>query len=290
MTSKIKIISSIFIIWISLYSFSNIDIIVASIFILSIGLGHGACDITLITTKLKTSSFKIKAVIIFLYILTAFTAFLVVYNLPLIGFITFLLISSYHFGEQHFHNKLSNSKMKFWHCSSYGMVIFLLMIETNKESVINTLNALIKSEINQFPIQAILFFFMGLTALLWGVDYKNLRFSIPKELFYLLVIYVLFYNTNLIVSFASYFVIWHSIPSIHDQIHYLYKDVSKKTILLYLKKSGYYWAVSIAGLIFLVLYAEIMGENFYRILYSFIVSVTIPHIFLINNILSESNQ
>ena len=70
---------------------------------------------------------------------------------------------------------------------------------------------------------------------------------------------------------------------------FLYKDVSKKTILLYLKKSGYYWAVSIAGLIFLVSYGEIMGENFYRILYSFVVSVTIPHIFLINNILSESN-
>lgn len=290
MTSKSKIISSIFIIWISLYSFSNADIIVASMFILSLGLGHGACDITLITSKLNTSSPKIKAAIIFLYILIAFIAFLIVYNLPLFGFITFLLISSYHFGEQHFHKKLSNSRMKFWHFLLYGMVIFLLMIETNKESVIEILNPLIGSEIDQFPIQAILFVFMGLTSLVWLIDFKSLKFSIPKELFYLLVIYVVFYNTNLIVSFATYFVIWHSIPSIYDQIEYLYKEVSRKTILMYLKKSGYYWAVSLAGLVFLVSYGQIMGDNFYRILYSFVVSVTIPHIFLINNILSKPNQ
>lgn len=290
MPSKSKIISSIFIIWISLYSFSNIDIIVASMFILSLGLGHGACDITLITSKLNTSSLKLKAAIIFLYILVAFIAFLVVYNLPLFGFITFLLISSYHFGEQHFHKKIPNSRIKFWHFLLYGMVIFLLMIETNKESVIEILNPLIGSEIDQLPIRAILFVFMGLTSLVWLIDYKNLKFSVPKELFYLLVIYVVFYNTNLIVSFATYFVIWHSIPSIYDQIEYLYKEVSKKTILLYLKKSGYYWAVSIAGLVFLVYYGQIMGDNFYRILYSFVVSVTIPHIFLINNILSKPNQ
>lgn len=290
MPSKSKIISSIFIIWISLYSYSNVDIIIASMFILSLGLGHGACDITLITSKLKTSSLKIKAAIIFLYILVALIAFLIVYNLPLFGFITFLLISSYHFGEQHFHKKIPNSRIKFWHFLLYGMVIFLLMIETNKESVIGILNPLIGSEIDQLPIRGILFVFMGLTFLVWLIDYKNLKFSAPKELFYLLVIYVVFYNTNLIVSFATYFVIWHSIPSIYDQIEYLYKEVSKKTILLYLKKSGYYWAVSLAGLVFLVSYGQIMGDNFYRILYSFVVSVTIPHIFLINNILSKPNQ
>tara|TARA_B110000444_G_scaffold238417_1_gene251989 strand:+ start:3288 stop:4160 length:873 start_codon:yes stop_codon:yes gene_type:complete len=290
MLYRSKIIASIFIIWISLFSYSNIDVVVASILILTLGLGHGACDIKLITTRLNTSSLKVKVISIFLYIFTAFVAFLVFYSLPFIGFITFLLISSYHFGEQHLHKKLSASKMKFFHFSLYGMVIFLLMIETNIDMVFEILTPLIGNEISEIPIRVTLFVFIFLTGLFWLVDYKSIKFSIPKELFYLLVIYVLFYNTNLIVSFASYFVIWHSIPSIYDQIEYLYKDVNRKTILLYLRNSGYYWGISLAGLIFIVSYGEIMGDNFYRILYSFVASVTIPHIFLMNNILSESNQ
>ena len=83
--------------------------------------------------------------------------------------------------------------------------------------------------------------------------------------------------------------IWHSVPSIYDQIEFLYKKVNLKTLLQYLKKSGSYWAISIAGLTILVLKGDVIGESFYRVSYSFLVSVTIPHILLMTKILSKSN-
>ncbi|MBN09033.1 MAG: hypothetical protein CMC79_01480 [Flavobacteriaceae bacterium] len=287
MLSKVKIILTVFIIWISLYSDSTTETTIASILILSLGLVHGACDITLITTKLNISSVKIKGLIISSYVLIAIISFLFVYNQPLIGFVMFLLISSYHFGEQHLHSKLESSKIRFLHFLLYGMVIFMLMIETHRETVIDILTPLFNSQIDIIPTQFIVYLFMGLTLLLWGIDYSNIKFSVLKELFYLFAIFILFSNTNLIVSFAAYFIVWHSIPSINDQIEFLYKEISKKTVLLYLKNSGSYWAISLSGLIFLFSYGEIMGENFYLILYSFVLSITIPHIFLIHNILSK---
>jgi len=84
-------------------------------------------------------------------------------------------------------------------------------------------------------------------------------------------------------------VIWHSVPSIYDQIEFLYKKVNLKTLLQYFKKSGFYWAISIAGLTILVLKGDVIGESFYRVSYSFLVSVTIPHILLMTKILSKSN-
>ena len=289
MMSKAKIISTIFIICLSLFPLNNIDIIIAVFLILSLGLVHGACDITLISTKLNTSSIKIKTGFIILYVFIAFLSFTIVYSLPIIGFISFLLISSYHFGEQHFHKKLSNSKLKFYHFLSYGSLIFLIMIETNKKSVYEILKPLLNIEMHTVPIQMMLYIFSFIIILLWVIDYKNLKFSIPKEIFNLIVICVLFYKTGLIVSFATYFVIWHSVPSIYDQIEFLYKKVTLKTLLQYLKKSGSYWAISIAGLTILVLKGDVIGESFYRVSYSFLVSVTIPHILLMTKILSKSN-
>ena len=290
MISRLKVFFTILIISIYIvFSFSNLDVILSALLILSFGLIHGACDITLITTKLRKSSFQIKSKIIFLYVLLAFISFFVVYKLPVIGFMIFLIISSYHFGEQHFHLKLKKSKLKFWHFLFYGLLIFMIMIEIHRNIVLEVLNTLLNYNIGNFPTQIILLVCIIINFILWMIDYNRLKLSVWKELFYLMLISVLFYTTNLIVSFAAYFVIWHSIPSIFDQINYLYKKVSIKTAFLYLKKSGIYWAVSISGLVFLVLYKEIMGDDFYRITYSFVVSVTIPHMFVINNILSGSN-
>ena len=258
--------------------------------ILSIGLLHGACDITLINHKTNNMKNKKKIIFIIFYLLVAFLAFLLVYNLPIIGFISFLLISSYHFGEQHLHEKILNSKFRFFHFLIYGFLIFILMIYYNKSFVINVLNQILDTNTNNLPFDFFLFLSLFLIFLFWIIDYKRLKFSIIKEILYLILLSILFYSSNLIVSFGVYFVLWHSIPSILDQINFLYNEISYRSILLYLKKSGSYWIISILGLIFLVYYQDFIGEDFYKFIYSFSAAITIPHIFLINNILSVGHK
>jgi len=287
---RIKIIATSLVI--SSYFMPLIDIknVIAILMILTIGVLHGACDITLINKKTNNISNSKKIIFIIFYLFIAFFAFLFVYNLPVIGFIGFLLISSYHFGEQHLHEKVSDSKFRFLHFLTYGLLIFMLMIYNNKSFVVNVLNEILEININNFPFDIFLFSSFFLTFLLWSIDYKKLKSSIIKEILYLLLLFLLFYTSNLIVSFAVYFVLWHSIPSILDQIDFLYNEISTKSILLYLKNSGSYWIVSILGLLFLFYYQNLMGENFYKIIYSFSAAVTIPHIFLINNILSIDHK
>jgi len=268
----------------------NIQNTIAILMILTIGVLHGACDITLINHKTNNVTNRKKIIFIIFYLFIAFLAFLIVYNLPIIGFIAFLLISSYHFGEQHFHETISNSKFKFFHFLAYGLLIFMLMIYNNKSFVINVLNEILDTNIINLPFDFFLFASLFLTFSFWGIDYKQLKFSIIREIFYLSLLFLLFYTSNLIVSFAVYFVLWHSIPSILDQISFLYNEISTKSILLYLKNSGFYWIVSIVGLLFLFYYQNLIGEDFYKIIYSFSAAVTIPHIFLINNILSLDHK
>jgi len=290
MYTKVKIIVTLMVI--STYYIPSTDFqnIAAILMILSIGVLHGACDITLINHKVNNRKNKKKIFFIIFYIFVAFLAFLFVYNLPIIGFILFLLISSYHFGEQHLHEKILNSKFRFFHFSIYGLLIFSLMIYYNKSFVINILNQILDSKTDNFPFDVFLFSSLFLTFLFWIIDYKSLDFSIIKEILYIILLSLLFYSSNLIVSFGVYFVLWHSIPSILDQINFLYAETSYRSILLYLKNSGSYWIISILGLIFLIYYQDFIGEDFYKLIYSFSAAVTIPHIFLINNILSEDHK
>ncbi|OUV50069.1 MAG: hypothetical protein CBC76_03375 [Flavobacteriaceae bacterium TMED116] len=287
---RIKIIATFLVIFSYFMPLIDIKNVIAILMIVTIGVLHGACDITLINQKTNNINNSKKIIFIIFYLLIAFFAFLVVYNLPIIGFIGFLLISSYHFGEQHLHETILDSKFRFFHFITYGLLIFMLMIYNNKSFVVKVLNEILEININNLPFDIFLFSSLFLTFLFWSIDYKKLKSSIIKEILYLLLLFLLFYTSNLIVSFAVYFVLWHSIPSILDQINFLYNEISTKSILLYLKNSGSYWIVSILGLLFLFYYQNLIGEDFYKIIYSFSAAVTIPHIFLINNILSSHHK
>ncbi len=287
---RIKIIATFLVIFSYFMPLIDIKNVIAILMIVTIGVLHGACDITLINQKTNNINNSKKIMFIIFYLLIAFFAFLVVYNLPIIGFIGFLLISSYHFGEQHLHETILDSKFRFFHFITYGLLIFMLMIYNNKSFVVKVLNEILEININNLPFDIFLFSSLFLTFLFWSIDYKKLKSSIIKEILYLLLLFLLFYTSNLIVSFAVYFVLWHSIPSILDQINFLYNEISTKSILLYLKNSGSYWIVSILGLLFLFYYQNLIGEDFYKIIYSFSAAVTIPHIFLINNILSTHHK
>ena len=287
---RIKILVTSLVIFSYYVPLINIQNTIAILMILTVGILHGACDITLINHKTNNVTNRKKIIFIIFYLFIAFLAFLIVYNLPIIGFIAFLLVSSYHFGEQHLHETILDSKFRFFHFLTYGTLIFMLMIHNNKSFVENVLSEVLMININNFPFDIFLFLSLFITFLLWSIDYKKLKSFIIKEILYLLLLFLLFYTSNLIVSFAVYFVLWHSIPSILDQINFLYNEISIRSILLYLKNSGSYWIVSILGLLFLFNYQNLLGEDFYKIIYSFSAAVTIPHIFLINNILSLDHK
>jgi beta-carotene 15,15'-dioxygenase len=80
-----------------------------------------------------------------------------------------------------------------------------------------------------------------------------------------LVFAVIFKVGSLIWGFALYFIFWHSIPSLNDQIRFIYGNYSFNNFKLYLKSALAYWLISLLGIVIV----------------SFLAAITFPHAYVI---------
>jgi Brp/Blh family beta-carotene 15,15'-monooxygenase len=84
----------------------------------------------------------------------------------------------------------------------------------------------------------------------------------------------------LIWGFAIYFIIWHSIPSIINQINYLNGEVSWNNFRKYIRSAFLYWVISLIGIATLyLLFKDI--EIFNALFFSFLAAITFPHVLVI---------
>ena len=206
--------------------------------------------------------------------------------LPSLAPLFFVLPSSDHSGEQHGATHPERSPMSYMFYSFYGLVIFFLLFYTNAEEVTPIIEQItgmkMQSEYYLYVLCTSFVGFMGIY--LWLYAQKKIKVNIVKELFFLLVFFIVFKTASLLWAFSIYFVIWHSIPSLMDQTTFLYGDVSKKTLLKYLKSSFVYWLVSMAGLgILYYLFHDKQGL-FLSIMIYFLAAITFPHVVVMNRL------
>ena len=124
--------------------------------------------------------------------------------------------------------------------------------------------------------------FMGIY--LWWAIRGEIRVNMFKELFFLLVFFIVFKTASLLWAFSIYFVIWHSIPSLMDQTKYLYGQVSRNSILAYFKTSFIYWLASMVGLgVLYYLFHDRQGL-FLSIMIYFLAAITFPHVIVMNRL------
>ena len=101
-----------------------------------------------------------------------------------------------------------------------------------------------------------------------------------KEILYLLVLFVFFWAAPLIIAFAVYFIVWHSVPSIKDQVAYLYGTTNLSTTGSYLKKSILFWAISLLFLLGIYYFYK-DSQLFDAVLFAILFVVTVPHTLVI---------
>jgi Brp/Blh family beta-carotene 15,15'-monooxygenase len=196
----------------------------------------------------------------------------------------FILISSYHFGEQHLEGKLSGAKsFKTVLYVAYGVLIFSLIFIENLHQVDEVMLNLTGSTIPEIWIKSILVSSASLLIILFGFHLLRkgeTKIKIIREFFYLILLYLVFNSSSLILGFAIYFVLWHSIPSILDQTKFLSGQQTFKTIIHYLKTAFIYWIISIAGLMIAYYY---LSENYFNsIIFLALFAVTAPHVWVMN--------
>ncbi|MGK0387247.1 MAG: Brp/Blh family beta-carotene 15,15'-monooxygenase, partial [Patiriisocius sp.] len=110
-----------------------------------------------------------------------------------------------------------------------------------------------------------------------------------NELLLLFVFLIVFKISNLIWSFAIYFILWHSIPSIMEQLDYLYKEISWKSFIKYIQKSFLVWLISILGISTLLYLFRDDKKVFLPIIFSFLGAITFAHSFVISKMFKKKS-
>jgi len=205
--------------------------------------------------------------------------------IPLVGLILFILISAYHFGEQHWqflNQKKHTLEIRFFQFLN-GLMILLLLFQSHSGKVREIISSIIG-----FEIENIRFDYMLLACILL-VTLFSVRFyfvidsfknKILINMYYLIIFTIIFKTANLIWAFAIYFVIWHSLPSIRDQVKFIYGSVNKETIKSYVITAFPFWITSLFGIFLLYIFLKdfFMFETLF---FSFLAAITFPHVIVV---------
>lgn len=292
--SNIAIVASFFGLWMDSFLSTELQILSGFFLIFTFGILHGANDLLLIknikTTKQANSAIKILRY----YIMVVLTGILLFYTIPQVALLLFIIVSAYHFGEQQWQNlqydfpKWLLIVFQFL----YGFVILLLLFNFHSDEVrniiLNIANINITDNYFIMLLQVSGITFIGLSAYLYWKTEK-IRKKLFLEFFYLALFAILFKSSSLIWGFAIYFVIWHSIPSIIDQIKFLYGHCSFTLFATYCKSALLYWGISILGIS--VLYFVFRQEKLFNALFfSFLAAITSPHALVITRMFSGKER
>ncbi len=155
--NKVLLVLSFFGMWISHFISEDNLVILAYFLILSFGIIHGTNDLELIqkNNNINKKGFsKKKFGFLISYIISILFFSICFYFYPSIGFIIFIFLSAYHFGEQHLNFKVYNSlkwtllAFRFF----YGLLILSLLLFFHKEEV-----SKIILNITNFEVVSVLF-------------------------------------------------------------------------------------------------------------------------------------
>lgn len=281
---KITVITSFLGLWLTSYLSDKNQLVLGFILIFTFGILHGANDLVLISqleNRKKQSFFKI----LISYIAIVLISALLFTKIPIVALTLFILVSAYHFGEQHWQdiekngNKIITKIFQF----NYGLIILLLLFIFNKKEVIEIVFKITTVSIAEKTISIAFFIVLLLFLINTYILYKKsetFKKIIIEQLFYLVLLCLIFKVSSLIWGFTIYFIFWHSIPSLNDQIRFLYGKYSFTNFKKYFKSAFLYWIISLVGISILYFISKDL-IIFDALFFSFLASITFPHAIVI---------
>jgi Brp/Blh family beta-carotene 15,15'-monooxygenase len=205
--------------------------------------------------------------------------------LPVLALSLFIIVSAFHFGDQQglYFDFDAPKIVLLCYPFIYGIVILFLLFFFHENEVENIISAIIRYSFTKYYINEILLFsgllFLSISAYFYW-KFESFRNRLLTELFFLLVFAIIFKTSSLLWGFAIYFIIWHSIPSILDQITFIYGSINLNNFKSYCLNGFAYWLASILGIALLYfIFRE--KEIFNALFFSFLAAITFPHVLVI---------
>lgn len=276
-----KIFFTFLLFWFSIQFGEFVEDIVAYFLVITLGILHGANDLLIISHVKKSKNEFVKNLVIYLIIILV--CILLYFVLPKVAILSFIVISAYHFGEEHFGDRLNvGSIISTSYFLSYGLLVFAMIFYNSLSDVNEIMNQLVGSNFSSIQIDYLLYISLTCFVLLNAHYYLNKRFSLEyllKEVFYLLLLFLVFKTTSLILGFAIYFIFWHSVPSILHQILFLSGYLTKTSVLIYVRKASLFWLISVIGMLLLYFFIPEI-DLFATVVFIILFAVTAPHMWV----------
>ena len=267
-----------FLFWVSIQFGEVVEDFLAYVMVISVGILHGANDLLILSTKDQKDKKLIKNLLIYIGIILLCV---VIYLLSsFLAIVLFVVLSAYHFGEEHLSHKINvNFGFNAVYFLSYGLFIFALLFYQSLSDVDVIMTDLTGRTFSKTQIEITLItsaIFLGAGTVFLILTKRNESVLFLREFLYLVLLFFVFNTSSLILGFAIYFILWHSIPSIIHQIEFISGNLNKRNVISYVKKALIYWVISIAGLLFLYQFLpeiKLLATVIFVILFA----VTAPH-------------
>ena len=203
------------------------DLLIPLLFILFIGIPHGASDILIARRRFKNSWLKISFFIIgYVFVAIIFTATWFLY--PTLCLALFLFISGLHFGLLDT-IKMPTSSLKLIQAFIYGLTPIIIPIVFHTREVNEIFKLLLFDDNNEIALQIKHFFLVWLLGLIvFFVKYPE---SSQRQVLEIIALASLLVTTPPLWGFAFYFCFVHSTRHVIDS-YYSRDNIFKKYHLL----------------------------------------------------------
>ena len=178
--------------------------LIAFLGIFSFGILHGANDLKIINKNFKKNQKKLKDLFFLSYVLVVILGIVIFYWIPGIALISFVIISCYHFGEQHMERIMDLKKGKLFFYFTYGAFIFLMIFSLHYNETAKVIFQ-ISGKVLPFTFFIYSLLLTSIAIIIQALFHFKKSKLLMQEFFLLGLLALLFVSSNLLFSFGIYF-------------------------------------------------------------------------------------
>ena len=262
---------------------SSYSILLFLIVMLSIGIPHGSVDHIIAFINPNARKFDSKLIFYVVYLsLIVFNIILWVIS-PFLGLLVFLIISCYHFGETQVigYNTTDNKILNFVIGANILLSLFLNNILELQE-ILYILPQFASLDLSAFD--SVFFLLVSVAILMLSIVNFEIKRKVPLYA-EITILYMVFFHTDLLTSFALYFGFCHSLPMLMLEFKEFKTD---SFIKFYLKTLPFTILSIIFGFLLYQFNNDLLtSDNLILFVFIIISSLTLPHVFIMKDFVKD---
>lgn len=259
--------------------------------ILLFGIPHGAIDHKIHLSINKTTSLK-RFILTYLLVAGAYVVWWLLH--PATAFWFFLILSSYHFGQETFESYQLPSRWFDRILTGFFILIGTLLFHYQETmEFVNAIQAGLLPELGEMAITSafVLSAIYGMYLLIQGFRYPENQKNYSRLLLFGAMYVLINLTYGLLFSFTIYFIFFHSINAFTHQYQWLKSQSKKYDFKKFLIDLSGFSLISIFGIVLILLFLDLKNMSKLTTYFFILVSIiTLPHAITFDRFYNKKGQ